>query len=200
MLLLMGMAAIINFLLNPAFSLSPLLVNKHFGGGVVEVGWFESSFGVGVVVGGLLLSVWGGFKRRIITSMVGVIGMGAGIALVGSLPSNAYVLAIAGMTFAGLMNPICNGAIFAIMQAKVAPEMQGRVLSLMGSVSMAMAPLSMLIAGPVSDKIGIQAWYLAGGITCIVLGVVAYFVHPIHYVEDHVDGNILPAHETLAAT
>lgn len=193
MLLLMGMAAIVNFLLNPAFSLSPLLVTKHFGGGVVEVGWFESSFGIGVVAGGLFLSVWGGFKRRIITSMTGVIGMGIGIALVGSLPANGYLLALGAITLAGVMNPICNGSIFAIMQAKVAPEMQGRVLTLLGSVSNGMAPLSMLIAGPVSDKIGIQAWYLAGGIACVLLGVIGYFVRPIHFIEDHTDENIQPA-------
>jgi DHA3 family macrolide efflux protein-like MFS transporter len=190
MFLVISMAAIINLLLNPAFSLSPLLVTKHFGGGVIQVGWFDSTFGIGVVAGGVLLGVWGGFHRRIITSLVGVIGMGFGITLIGVLPGSAYWIALAGIGIAGFMNPICNGALFAIIQAKVAPEMQGRVMALMMSLGSAMSPLGLIIAGPVSDRIGIQAWYLAGGIACILIGVVALFIRPIMAIEDHQDKTI----------
>jgi DHA3 family macrolide efflux protein-like MFS transporter len=190
MFLVMLMATIVNFLINPAFSLSPLLVTKHFGGGVIQVGWFDSTFGIGVVAGGVLLGIWGGFRRRIVTSLLGVIGIGVGITLVGVMPGSAYGLALAGIGFAGMMSPICNGGIFAIIQAKVVPEMQGRVMALTTSLSSAMSPLSLIVAGPVSDRIGIQAWYLAGGIACILVGAVSLFIRPVMSIEDHQDGTM----------
>ena len=45
-------AMIINFVSVPAFSLMPILVTQHFGGGAIQLGWLESSWGIGVVAGG----------------------------------------------------------------------------------------------------------------------------------------------------
>ncbi|HEY3342691.1 MAG TPA: MFS transporter, partial [Anaerolineae bacterium] len=80
------MATIINFLVTPAFSLLPILVTKHFGGGVMQLGMLNSAEGVGLIAGGLLLSVWGGFRRRVYTSMSGLIAMGIGIVALGLAP------------------------------------------------------------------------------------------------------------------
>ena len=63
----------------PAFALLPLLVTEHFGGGALQLGALEAAAGAGMIVGGVLLSVWGGFKRRIYTSLLGVGAMGVGI-------------------------------------------------------------------------------------------------------------------------
>ena len=80
------MAMAINFVVNPAFSLMPILVTKYFGLGALQLGWLESVWGIGVVVGGLVLSAWGGFKRRVVTSLLGIIGMGIGTLIVGLSP------------------------------------------------------------------------------------------------------------------
>ena len=75
-LMLIGiMAAVINFLLNPAFALLPILVTKHFNGQAIQLATLESFSGIGFIVGGLILSTWGGFKRRVITSLAGLIAM-----------------------------------------------------------------------------------------------------------------------------
>ena len=54
------------------------------------------------------------------------------------------------------MNPITNGPFFAVLQSSVRPDMQGRVLSLVQSGSVAMVPLSLLVAGPVADALGVR--------------------------------------------
>ena len=100
-----------------------------------------------MVVGGLVLSVWGGFKRRVVTLLLGIIGMGIGTLIVGLSPVGAFGMALIGMFVVGFMNPIVNGPFMAVMQSSVAPEMQGRVFSLIQSASLAMMPLSLLIAG-----------------------------------------------------
>jgi len=181
----MVMAMIINFVVDPAFSLMPILITKHFGRGAVELGWLESSWGIGVVVGGLALSVWGGFKRRVVTSLLGIVGMGIGTLIVGFSPAAAFVMALAGMFFAGFMNPIVNGPFMAVLQSMVAPEMQGRVFSLIQSAATAMMPLSLLVAGPLADAFGVRVWYVAGGVLCIAIGLIAFLVPAIMHVEDN---------------
>ena len=94
-------------------------------------------------------------------------------------------MALVGMFVAGFMNPIVNGPFMAVMQTAVAPEMQGRVFSLIQSASLAMMPLSLLIAGPIADKLGVRVWYVAGGVLCIVIGLVAFAVPAIMHVEDN---------------
>jgi hypothetical protein len=46
---------------------------------VIELGWIESAIGVGTITGGQILADWGGFKRRVLTGLSGLIGMGLGI-------------------------------------------------------------------------------------------------------------------------
>ncbi len=179
------MALFINFLVNPAFSLLPILVTRHFGGGAPELAGMESAWSLGMVIGGITLSVWGGFRRRIMTSIVGLVGMGIGIALVGLIPPPAFVLAVAATFLGGFMNPIVNGPVFAILQAKVAPEMQGRVFSLINAGGVAAAPLGLAIAGPVADAVGVQVNFVVAGGACVLLSVIAFFVPAIMHIEDN---------------
>lgn len=179
------MATVINFLVNPGFSLMPLLVTGHFHGGAMQLAWTESAWGVGMVIGGLLLSVWGGFRRRIMTSLLGLAAMGIGILVVGLVPSSALWLALIALFMSGFMNPIVNGPLFAVIQAQVAPDMQGRVFTLMQSAAMAMSPLGMAIAGPVADWLGVRIWFIVGGAACALMGLGALFVPAIMHLEDN---------------
>ncbi|PWH11992.1 MAG: MFS transporter [Anaerolineae bacterium] len=179
------MAVLINFLLTPTSSLMPLLVTKHFGLGALELGLTDTLWGVGMIAGGALLGVWGGFRRRIVTTLLGIIGIGIGIVMTGLAPANLFWLALVGMAVAGLMGPIANGPLHAILQATVRPEMQGRVMSLINSAAIAMTPLSLAVAGPVSDAVGIRTWYVFGGVFCLLMGVAAFFVPAIMNVENN---------------
>lgn len=178
------LATLINFVLAPASSLLPLLVHDHFGGDALHLGWIKAMWGAGVVAGGLVLSVWGGFKRRIVTSMLGVMGLGVGAILVGAAPATAFWMAMVGMLLLGIMNPITNGPIHAIFQSVVTPDMQGRVFTVVSSLAGAMAPLGMAIAGPLSDHFGVRAWNILGGIVCLVMGVVGYLTPAVLHIED----------------
>jgi DHA3 family macrolide efflux protein-like MFS transporter len=179
-----ALAVFVNFLLAPSETLLPLLVTKHFNGGAWQLGLLESTGGVGMVVGGLILSAWGGFKRRIATSLLGILGIGVGVLLTGLAPASIFLVAVAGYSVAGFMGPMANGPIFAILQAKVAPEMQGRVFTLINSSVTAMMPLSMLVAAPVAEFFGVRAWFLIGGALTILLTAAAFFVPSIMNMED----------------
>jgi DHA3 family macrolide efflux protein-like MFS transporter len=185
LMMLMIMAMVINFILTPAGSLMPILVTDYFGGGVFQLGWLEAAFGFGMIAGGLALGAWGGFKKRILTSMFGLIGLGIGLAGIGISPSGVFWLAIVSAFFAAAMLPIVNGPIHAIVQAAVEPNMQGRVFTLMGSLSAAMAPLGLLIAGPVADAIGVQSWYVIAGVVSILMAVLGISLPAVMNIEDN---------------
>jgi DHA3 family macrolide efflux protein-like MFS transporter len=183
--ILLVMVTVLNGLLSPAFSLMPLLVTEHFGRGALELSWLNSAAGVGVIAGGLILSVWGGFRRRIFTSLSGLLGMGIAVSALGVLPPWGLLVAVGAMAVAGAMQPMVNGPLMALFQSAVAPEMQGRVFSLISSLAAAMSPLGLAIAGPVADRMGIQLWYILGGIGLIAMGVAGFLVPAVARLEDH---------------
>lgn len=183
------LAMMLNFLLGPTSSLLPLVVTKIFNGGAVELGWVESVFGVGVIVAGILLSIWGGFKRRIITSALGIVGIGLSIVSIGLIPANMFYLLLIAHFFVGFSQVFANGPLQAIFQSSVEPEMQGRVFSLLGAGATAMMPIGLMIAGPLSDLVGIRFWYLFGGSICVLMIIAATFSPAIMNIETNNDQN-----------
>lgn len=173
LLVIVGLAALLNVILAPAFALLPLLVNKVYGGGAGELALVETAGGLGVILGGALLAAWGGFRRRIYTTLMGLAGIGIGGLVIGLAPVWAFWLVVAGMLLVGAMSAMVNGPIMAILQAVIEHAMQARVFSLLGSLSMAMSPIGLLIAGPFADTFGIRTWYVLGSTICLVLAGIA---------------------------
>jgi DHA3 family macrolide efflux protein-like MFS transporter len=180
---LLMIAMLINFFVNPAMSLVPILVTRHFNGDALELGWLNASWGIGMLVGGFLLGAWGGFKKRIHTVLIGIIGLGLGILLVGFAPDNLLLLAIVGFFIGSAMNAITNGTAFAILQTLVAPDMQGRVFTVVMSMAGAISPLSLAIGGPVADWLGVRVIYFIAGISLVILGVVGFMIPSVLNIE-----------------
>ena len=82
------------------------------------------------------------------------------------------------------MNPFANGPLQALIQSTVSPEMQGRVFTLLGSLVTAMSPLSLAMAGPIADWLGIQFWYIVGGAIMIAVGLIALSIPTVMHIED----------------
>lgn len=195
------LAAVLNFLLAPLSTYMPLLVTEHFQGGVWQVGWIETAWGMGVIFGGLLLSVWGGFKKRIYTSLAGVAFLGLGVGIVGVAPQDVFWMALIGMGITGVMYPIINGPFMAIIQSNVEPEMQGRVFSLVNSFCGAMMPLSMVVSAPFVENLGPQPWYFASAILCMVLVVAGFSIRDMREIESHHQAKTnIPNLETVQST
>jgi MFS transporter, DHA3 family, macrolide efflux protein len=190
---LLFMAVLLNFLLTPTGTLMPLLITKHFGKGALEFGLTDSAWGLGVIAGGILLGVWGGFKRKIITSLIGITGIGTGVMVIGFAPSNGFLLALAAMVMTGVMNSMANGPLGALLQSIVRKDMQGRVMSLVNSAATAMTPIGLLIAGPVSDLIGIRSWYWIAGMISLLMGIAGFFIPAVMNIEDNHNVEAIPA-------
>lgn len=182
---LIGAIMVFKIALTPAFSLMPLLVSDHFGGGAVQLSLLQSVIGVGVVLGGLILSAWGGFKRQIYTSMMGLCVIGVSFIILGLLPGHLFWAALATVFLMGLTVPIIDGPVMAIFQGTISPDMQGRVLTLVISLGSITSPIGLAVAGPVTDLLGIRIWYLAAGLLCGGMGVASFFAPAIVNIEQN---------------
>ena len=80
---------------------------------------------------------------------------------------------------------MANGPLHAIFQAAVDLDVKGRVLSLVGAGATAMSPLSLLVALPIADWLGIRIWFVIGGAACILIPIAMFFVPAIMSIEEN---------------
>lgn len=72
-------------------------------------------------------------------------------------------------------------------------------MALVNSVATAMTPLGLLIAGPVSDVIGIRAWYWIAGILTLLMGLAGFFMPLVMNVENNREIPDLPPQPALTS-
>jgi MFS family permease len=115
------------------------------------LGYISSIISAGMLVGTLIMSIWGGFKRRIYGSYLGESMVGVSAILVGLSPS--IPLITAAQFLGALAMPITNGSSQAIWQSKVAQDVQGRVFSVRRMIAFSIIPLAYLVTGPISERV-----------------------------------------------
>ena len=161
------------FLAAPAAFLTPLQVTRSFNGGVFELSAIEIAFSLGMVLGGLLMTGWGGFKNRILTMVLAGTLLGVFTFLMGVVPVFWIYLVIMGLT--GIAIPIYHTPANVLLQEKVEESYLGRVFGLFGMLASAVMPLAMLFFGPLSDTLPIE-WLLIGtGILMMLVSAVLFF-------------------------
>ena len=181
---LIAIAMMFKLALSPAFSLLPLLVSKHFNGEAGQFALVESITGIGVVIGGLLLGVWGGFKKRIWTMWFSLISMGLCFVWISTMRPSQFSLFLPAMFILGFMEPFIDGPFIAILQANVTPEYQGRVLTMTTSLLWLTTPIGLGIAGPVADAFGLPIWYGLSGLLCLAGMLIGILLPQVRNIEE----------------
>jgi DHA3 family macrolide efflux protein-like MFS transporter len=183
LLLIIIMHALVYLLMVPAYSLLPLLVSEHLGGGALQLAWLQAANVAGSIASGLLLTLWGGFRRQAVTMLLAQALSGVSWIVIGIAPANCLPLVI-GMAFlSSALNAMMLAATGALFQAVVPPAMQGRVTTLSLALVLAMTPIGLAIAGPAADKVGVQAWFVVGGLVTAALGMIGFSVPAIMRLE-----------------
>ena len=191
--LMILMASLLNMALAPGGNLLPLHVTTFFGKGAQELAWMQVAMGIGGIVGGLVLGVWGGFKRKVWTVLTGMIGIGAGMLLFGLIPANRYAFSLVCLVVVGGMASFANGSFGPLLQTKVPPEVQGRVFMLLSSLSLAMMPIGLFLSAPIADRFGTRVSYIAGGSLCLIIGLVGLMDKRINTLDLQKEGGQLIA-------
>ena len=94
-----------------------------------------------------------------------------------------FLLVLVANFVIGVTQVFANGPLTAIFQTAIEPDMQGRVFSLINAGATAMMPLSLMVAGLISDWLGVRIWYLIAGGLCIIVTLVAFSIPAIINIE-----------------
>lgn len=160
LLALVGTFGLVNACIGGAMSLGMAYLLSRTGseaaaGTIVGIG------SLGMFLGGLVIGAWGGTRPRIHTIMPSLIFTGILLALFG-MSQNTVILAV---THFLMLFPIAwvNGPAISILQAKVAPDIQGRVFAALEIISLSIMPITYLIYAPLADTVlepmvGTEAW------------------------------------------
>ncbi len=168
----LGFSAIFFFLAAPAAFLTPLQVARSFSGGVWHLSAIEIAFSLGMVLGGLVMAAWGGFKNRIYTMAFSGLALGVCTFALGIIPIFWLYLIVMGVT--GIAIPLFHTPATVLLQEKVEESYLGRVFGLFGMITSAVMPLGMLLFGPLSDNVPIE-WLLAGtGLLMLIVSVMLF--------------------------
>lgn len=193
------MAALINFAFAPSNTLLPLMITKDFGGGAVQLASVESAMGIGIVVGGLLLGVWGGFKRKIITSLTGIIILGFSILGMGLTPSHLLPVLIGFSGTLGFALAFANGPLGAIFQAKIPPEMQGRTFMMLNSLCQLAMPIGIMLAAPIAQGLGVRVAFAFSGVMSLLVGIYGFLRREVNTLDQQEPGGKIPVAEVELA-
>ncbi|MBN2001946.1 MAG: amino acid adenylation domain-containing protein [Anaerolineae bacterium] len=171
------------------------------------LGTVMSANGVGMLIGGLVMSVWGGSRRRTTGILAFFVLLGASTLTMGLRPSPLFVAM--GLFGVGLSVAMLNAHWLAVIQAKVGLELQGRVISIENMLSWSIQPLGFILAGPLVEKVfeplmtgggslansvgrligvgagrGMGLVMILAGVITIIVGLWGYRYRPLRYLED----------------
>jgi MFS family permease len=141
-----------NFFFTLGFVLLPALILARTGNNELALGSVQSAGAVGGVVGGLVMSAWGGPRRKVHGVLGGWILAGLFGEMLMGLGQTLPVWLVASFCSA-FFAPIINASNQAIWQAKVEPDVQGRVFSVRRLIAWLVMPLATLLAGPLADQV-----------------------------------------------
>ncbi len=159
-----------NFLFTVPYTLLPVLILLRTGNDALALGSAQTLGAVGGVVGGVLVGLWGGFRRRIVGVLFGW-GVSMGAASLVGLGHNVLTWGAA-LFVIFACSSLINASNQAIWQSKVPPALQGRVFSIRQMIAMGIAPLAALIAGPLADRVLEPGMRAGGGLAGVFGGLV----------------------------
>ena len=125
-----------------------------------------------MMLGGLLMASWAGFKNKYHTMVLSNIIIGAATFALG-IVLNFWVYLFF-MAVIGLALPMFNTPSMVILQQKVEGDFLGRVFGVMSMLSSAMMPLGMLIFGPLADFLPIENLLIWTGILITILSFIMW--------------------------
>lgn len=155
----------------PSGFLSVLMIERTFGG---EIGFLtinEMAGFLGMVLGGVLLGVWGGFRQQSKTLAAGLhcyAVFSLGVSVTGQFW--VFVACMFGMSLA---IPAVQSPVMSTLQETVPEDMQGRVFGLLNVMYTGFMPLGMALFGPLADVVRIQLMVIACAVPILLLGIAA---------------------------
>ncbi len=168
----------------PINALYPLISMEYFKGTPMHVSITEIAYASGMLIGSMLLGLFGSYKKRIILITASIFMMGASLTISGLLPPSGFVVFALCCAIMGLSVPFYSGVQTALFQERIKPEYLGRVFSLIGSIMSLAMPVGLILSGLFADRIGVSNWFLISGILIIGIAITCPFISVIRSLDE----------------
>jgi len=178
------LATALNFLLMPISTLLSFFVVVDHQGLGTDFALVSAVMQVGMFAGGLLMILKKGFRRKMLTTMLFILLCFLGYALTAFTPYGWFWFMAACLFFMSFAVAPANILLRTILQTIVPAQMQGRVGSVLMSLSMAASPLGMMLSGIVAAYTGTANLFLASAIAGTIVLLGAWFFTDIKHVEN----------------
>ena len=156
----------------PVGSLFPLMTFDVFSGTGYQASLIEAVWGVGMLVGSLVLLVWGGIERLMIIVFLAGLGVGITILLCGLLSESQFILFVILSWLMAFAMSLFSGPIMPIMQKRIPQEKMGRIMGLYITLATLASPVGLVFAGIFAEKVGISLWFFISGVAlCVIIGI-----------------------------
>jgi DHA3 family macrolide efflux protein-like MFS transporter len=172
----------------PINALFPLMSLDYFGGTTLHASLAESIFAGGMLLGGLLLGLTGGFKNRVVSLMFAIMVIGIAFMVSGALPPTGFVGFAICCAIMGLTVPLYGGVSTALYQEKIAPEYLGRVFSLNTSLMSLAMPLGLVFSALFADSVGVNRWFFFSGLAVIAISLLCVSIPSVRHLDDKAPG------------
>lgn len=183
LVVLMGGVTLGMMAFGPLSALCPLMTYDHFGGDGYAASLGEAAFGIGMLVGSVVIMAWGGGKRLARLIAMAAVAVGVTTAACGLLPPEAFP---AFVVLLGLMAVACawfNGPLMTLIQRHVPDEKMGRAMGLFFAMTGLAAPFGVLLGGALAEAVGVAPFFLIDGIICLGLGAVLYLPKSVRALD-----------------
>ena len=170
---------LVTFFIFPLSALFPLMTTKHFAGGTTQMSIVEIAWGLGMLLGGVILGVLKQRANKVVLINITYLVLGAVFFASGLLPPTGFGLFVSLTLVGGVAGAVYGGAFTVVVQTSVDPAALGRVFSIYGSIMLAPAMFGLLQTGFIADRIGLINVFLITGAALALLGAVSFFVPPI---------------------
>lgn len=171
------------FVYMPINALYPLITMEYFNGTPMHISITEIAYASGMLIGGLLLGLFGNYQKRILLITASIFMMGISLTISGLLPQSGFFIFVVCCAIMGLSGPFYSGVQTALFQEKIKPEYLGRVFSLTGSIMSLAMPIGLILSGFFADRIDVNHWFLLSGILIICIAIVCPMITEIRKLD-----------------
>ena len=173
----------LSILFSSVNALFPLMSMVFFEGATTHASIIEVVFAVGMLLGGALLGIWGGFKNRGVSMSLAMGLIGIGVLASGILPKNGFAFFAVFSFLIGFASPFYSGPQTALMQERIAPQYLGRVFGLYGSLMSFAMLLGLVLTGVFADMTGFNVWFLISGGIITLLALMMILSPSVRNIE-----------------
>jgi DHA3 family macrolide efflux protein-like MFS transporter len=183
LLIIMILAMLLVMLSQPAMVLAPFFIKIIHRGNNFALALISMIMQGGMILGSILVSIKKNWNNKIRTFFIGIMLLNVGYLIYGIAPIGFYPMLWFGSFIMGFVMPVVNTIVMTAIQISVPLDKMGRVSSLLNLLMMVASPLGTILAGPLSEIIGVSNLYILCALFSMIVTIIPYVFTGIRHID-----------------